>query len=378
MNNQSAIRNPKSAMRRIVVKVGTSILTSDSGELTTQYISKLVESLSNLRRSGLEIILVSSGAVGAGMKRLGLTYRPKSIPLKQAAAAVGQSRLMQVYEHLFGRTKQKVAQILLTHHDLADRRSYINTYNTLLTLLEYRIIPIINENDPVAVEEIKFGDNDTLAALVANLIEADALLLLTNTDGFYSSDPKTGQGELIHQVDEITDELLDLAGGTRAATSTGGMITKLQAARIAVKAGIRVIIANGKKENIIEEIMNGIEVGTVFLPLDNPVAARKRWIEFHLHPKGEIVVDAGAVEALLHRGKSLLPSGILEVKGSFGTGEAVVVADKSGKELAKGLTNYSSYELEKIKGKQTSRIDEILGYKYYDEVIHRDNLALLT
>ncbi|MEW5767859.1 MAG: glutamate 5-kinase [bacterium] len=365
-------------MRRIVVKVGTSILALESGELTTQYISKLAGDLAYLCQSGLEVILVSSGAIGAGMKRLGLNQRPKSIPLKQAAAAVGQSRLMQVYEHLFGRTKQKVAQILLTHRDLADRRSYINTYNTLLTLLEYRIIPIINENDSVAVEEIKFGDNDTLAALVANLIEADALFILTDTDGLYSSDPRLGKGKLIRQVEEITPELFNLAGGTREATSTGGMITKLQAAKIAVRAGITVIIANGKKEKIIEEIMGGTEVGTVFLPHGNPLAARKRWIVFHLHPKGKIVVDAGAAEALLKRGKSLLPSGILKVEHNFGIGEAVVVTDHSGKDLAKGLTNYSSYELGKIKGKQTSQIEEILGYKYYDEVIHRDNLALLV
>jgi glutamate 5-kinase len=364
--------------KRIVVKVGTSVLTSKEGKLETSYISRLVHELASLQQSGREVILVTSGAISAGMGKLQLIPKPKTIPLKQAAAAVGQSILMQTYEHLFSQHHQPIAQILLTHQDLSNRQSYINIYNTILTLLHYRVIPIINENDTVAVEEIKFGDNDTLSALVAHSIEADLLIILTDTDGLYDTNPKHHKPKkLISVVEKVTPEILGLADGEGTPLSTGGMYTKLKAAEIVTKCGVVMIIANGREERILERIVNGESVGTLFLPLQGRMAGRKRWIAFNLNSCGEIVVDEGARKAILFDGRSLLPSGVVGVEGEFEVGDAVTILDEQGKELAKGLTNYSALELCKIKGKHTREIERVLGYKYFDEVIHRDNLVLL-
>ncbi|MFH1563431.1 MAG: glutamate 5-kinase [Nitrospirota bacterium] len=370
-------------MQRIVVKVGTSILTDEDGNLSTKYLSHIVEEIAGLHLQGeREFIIVTSGAIGAGMQRLGLKERPKAIILKQTAAAVGQNILIEIYEGLFKRYEQTIAQILLTHHDLSCRKSYINISNTISKLLEYKVIPIINENDTVAVDELKFGDNDTLASLVSQLVEADLLLILSNVDGLYS-----GSGELIPIVEEITPEITKISAGTTSKFSTGGMQTKVESAKIAIQSGITVIICNGKKKGIITEILEGEKSGTrracspgsgtTFVAKENKLSSRKRWIMYHLKELGEIIIDEGAKEAILNRGKSLLPSGILEISGKFDEGDAVIIKDKQDRKLAKGLIGYSKNDLFKIKGKQTNEIEKILGYEYGEEIIHRDNLVIL-
>lgn len=359
-------------MKRIVVKIGTSILTDEEGRLSTEYLDRIVDDIARLyQEENKEFIIVTSGAIGAGMQRLGLKERPQTVILKQATAAVGQNILMEVYERLFKKYHQTIAQLLLTHQDLACRKSYINVCNTILKLLEYKVIPIINENDTVAVEEIKFGDNDTLAALVSQLVEADVLLILTNIDGLYSE-----SGKLIPIVDEITNEITKIATGTTSKFSIGGMQTKVESAKIATQSGTTVVILNGKKEGIIKDILSGKNCGTTFLPKKNKLSSRKRWIMYNLRNSGEIIIDDGAKQAILNHGKSLLPAGILNIKGKFDEGDAVIVKDTQGKELAKGLVNYSQTDLLKIKGKQTTQIEEILGYEYGEEVIHRDNLVI--
>lgn len=367
-----------SKAKRIVVKIGTSLLTTQEGSLNTVYLSRIVENIARLRQSGKEFIIVTSGSIGAGMQRLGLKERPQTIILKQTAAAVGQNILMEVYKRLFKKYQQTIAQLLLTHQDLSSRKSYINVCNTILKLLEYKVIPVINENDTVAVDEIKFGDNDTLAALISQLIEADLLLILTNIDGLYSE-----SGELIPIVEDITYDIMKVATGTTSKFSTGGMQTKVEAANIATQSGTTVVILNGKKEGIIEDILTGspgtglpAEYGTVFVAKETKLSSRKRWIMHNLKDSGEIIIDEGAKEAVLNKGKSLLPSGVLDIKGEFDQGDAVLIKDSWGMKLAKGLVNYPKNDLLKIKGKQTNQIEEILGYKYEEEVIHRDNLVV--
>jgi len=359
--------------KRVVVKIGTSLLTTEEGNLTTKYLAKIVEELARLKASGKEIIIVTSGAIGAGMQRLKLKERPHTIVMKQTTAAIGQNILMYVYERLFKKYQQIIAQVLLTHQDLSSRKSYINISNTLLKLLEYKIIPIINENDTVAVEEIKFGDNDTLAALISQLVSADILLILTNIEGLYSE-----SGKLIPLVEEINQEIIKIATGTTSKFSTGGMRTKIEAAKIATQSGTTVVILNGKKEGIIEGIFKGKDVGTIFVAKKDKLSSRKRWIMHNLKDYGEIIIDEGAKEAILHKGRSLLPSGILDVKGKFAEGDAVIIKDIQGEKLAKGLVNYSKKDLLKIKGKQTNQIEKILGYEYEEEVIHRDNLVIYS
>ncbi len=362
---------------RIVVKVGTSLLTTPEDDFLSVYITGIVKELCSLRQSGKEIILVTSGAIGAGMCRLGLKHRPTTIPLKQACAAVGQSCLMNTYEQLFAEHQQSIAQVLLTHHELANRRSYLNTYNTLLTLLQYNAIPIINENDTVAVDEIKFGDNDTLSALVAQLVEADLLILLTDIDGLYSKTPDgKGFGELIPLVEDITPEIVNMAKGSKNKFTTGGMATKITAAQIATTAGVTVMILNGRIHGILSDALFGKGCGTTFAAKADKISSRKRWIMYGLKTVGEIIIDDGAREAIFNQGKSLLPSGIVEVKGHFEEGDAVIVSGIHGNSIAKGLINYSRGAMAKIKGKQSSQIEEILGYKYSDEIIHRDNLVM--
>jgi len=364
--------------RRIVVKVGTSILASVEKGLHHDVFSNLAREISALKRQGFEIILVSSGAIAAGMEKLGYKSRPMSITQKQATAAVGQTRLMNIYENLFSRCHQMVAQVLLTRDDLGHRQRFLNARNTLLTLLELGIIPIINENDTVVVDEIKFGDNDNLAALITNLIEADLLIILTDIDGLCDGDPRYHpHARCIPLVEDIDAEMEGMIGDTHGEWNVGGMVSKVQAARKASRFGIPTVIACGTKREIIHQILKGKEVGTLILPKMEPLSSRKHWIAFNLNPKGDVVVDDGAKKAIIQKGKSLLPSGVLKVKGAFGRGDSVSCLGPRGKEFARGLVNYGVLELEKIKGLHSNQIAKVLGYKYSDEVIHRDDLVLL-
>ncbi|MBI1987092.1 MAG: glutamate 5-kinase [Nitrospinae bacterium] len=378
-NDQEKRARPEliGGFRRVVVKVGSGVLTTAGQGLNLSIIEGLVEQMAALQASRVELLLVSSGAVASGLQRLDLKEVPKSIPQKQAAAAIGQSHLIWIYEKLFGQRGQKVAQILLTHEDLANRARYLNARNTLLTLLHYRVIPIINENDTVAVEEIKFGDNDTLSALVATMMEADLLIILSDVDGLFDGDPRGNiQARLIPTVAGITAEIEAMAGKSRSRTGIGGMVTKLQAAKKAGALGIMTVIANGKTPLVLSRILEGEQVGTLFLPQKDRLASRKHWIAYTLKPHGQLVVDDGARRALMANGKSLLPKGVVEVRGRFGPGDAVVCYDFQGREFARGLTNYGSRELQAIKGHHTAEIEDILGYRYFDEVIHRDDLVL--
>jgi glutamate 5-kinase len=365
-------------MKRIVVKIGSNILADGREGLDTQRISSIAKDISEVQDAGYDISVVSSGAIAAGMRKLGLKEKPRDVKLKQAAAAVGQSSLMWAYERSFGNYGKKVAQILLTRDDLSDRKRYINSKNTLLTLLSYKIVPIINENDTVSTDEIKFGDNDHLASLVANLIEAERLIILSDVEGLYTEDPKySSRARLIEYVDEVTPELEKKAGGAGSTLGTGGMYSKILAAKRAVSHGIMVHIISGRKEGLLTSLLAGNHSGTLFKPKSEKLSSRKGWIAYGSRAKGNIVVDEGAVRALSEGGRSLLPSGILSVEGDFDTGDSVYCLDMKGNRIAKGLTNYSSLELIKIKGKKTSEIEKILGYKYSEEVIHRDNMVLV-
>ena len=306
------------------------------------------------------------------MGKLGWKERPKTIPEQQAAAAVGQSYLMQAYEETFGKYNQLVAQVLITHEDIRDRKRYTNASNTLSALLQHGVIPIINENDTIAVDEIKVGDNDTLSAFVTNLIKANLLIILSDIDGFYDKSKKT-----MSIIQSITPEIKSMAGGKGSAVSLGGMITKLRAAEIVTGAGEMMVIGNGSKLGIITKIIEGYDEGTLFLPKSDKMSGKKRWIAYSLSCKGTIKVDAGAKTALIKQGKSLLPSGIIEAQGDFEFGDSVGCVDPNGEEFARGLVNYNSEEVNIIKGKRTDQIESLLGYMYYDEVIHRDNLVIL-
>ncbi|TDT62746.1 glutamate 5-kinase [Fonticella tunisiensis] len=366
-----------SKVRRVVIKVGSSTLTYENGRLNLSRIEGLVRQLADIHNRGYEVILVTSGAIGAGMGKLGLKSRPKTIPEKQAAAAVGQGILLHMYEKLFGEYGQTVAQILLTREDMIQRTRFINARNTLFKLLEQGIIPIINENDAVVVDEIKFGDNDTLSALVASLVEADLLILLSDIDGLYDANPRLNpEAKIIPWVNEITAEIENMAGGAGSSLGTGGMATKISAARIAVSSGTAMVIANGSKQGIINDILNGEEHGTWFKPEDRPLQFRKRWIAFGTKVMGRLVIDGGAAAALYRENKSLLPSGVVAVEGDFSEGSAVSIVDESYNEIAKGIVNYSSEEIEKIKGLQSIEIEERLGHKNYDEIVHRDNMVI--
>ncbi|HEX7715251.1 MAG TPA: glutamate 5-kinase [Bacillota bacterium] len=365
------------AARRVVVKVGTSTLTHHSGKLNLNRMEQLVRQLVDLQNQDKEVVIVTSGAVGAGMGRLGITQKPASIMEHQALAAIGQGLLMQVYEKLFAEYGQTVAQVLLTRSDVSDRKRYLNARNTLLTLLKYRVIPIINENDTVATEELKFGQNDCLSALVAGLIEADLLVLLSDIDGLYTADPKTDpNATLIPLVTEIGPEILAMAGGAGSKLGTGGMITKMEAARMATAAGTSMVIMNGNDPAKIQYLFAGTPVGTVFLSNQPLVNSRKRWIAFGPPVTGELMVDDGAERALLKQGKSLLPSGIVTLSGEFEEGDLIRIVNCSHQELGRGLTNYSKEQLEKIRGRHSSEIQSILGFKFTDEAVHRDNLVI--
>jgi glutamate 5-kinase len=363
--------------RRVVVKVGSSILSSAQG-IKPESVIRLVSDLVTLRRTGKEVVLVTSGAVASGLSRLRLKQRPKTIPAKQAAAAVGQIALMALYQEHFSACGIHVAQILLTHDDLANRRRYLNAKHTMLTLLEAGVLPIVNENDTVAVEEIQFGDNDNLSAQVAVLVEADLLVILSDVEGLYDQDPRLHtEAKFIPLVEKIDEDLL-LSAGDAGTLGQGGMLSKLQAAHKAAVSGIPTIIADGRQKEIIAPLFDpAIERGTLFLPTADRLTSRKHWIAYTLKPAGELTVDAGACEAIQKRGRSLLPPGVRAVHGTFDEGECVTCLDDRGRAFARGLVNYSSLALERIKGVRTSAIEQILGYKVSDEVIHRDDLALL-
>ena len=363
----------------IVIKVGTSSLTRSDGRLALATIAALIETIVDLRAQGYQIVLVSSGAVGVGAARLGMTERPKTIALKQAAAAVGQGIIMRVYDDLFREHQQPVAQILLTRGDLDRRSSYINAYNTFQELFRLGVMPIVNENDTVAVDELKFGDNDTLSARVASLIDADWLFLLTDVDRLYSADPrKFPDAQPIVQIDRLEDltTLQIQTGGSGSEWGTGGMVTKIAAAGIATSAGVRTAITHGQFPQNIERILHGEPLGTQFTPQLRADSARKRWIAHGLIIVGKVYLDAGAVEAIVTGGKSLLPAGITHIEGAFEATDAVQLCDRLGKEIGRGITNYSSVELERIQGHRSTDIIDLLGYLGEETVIHRDNLVL--
>ncbi|PMB27775.1 glutamate 5-kinase [Fischerella thermalis] len=366
--------------KTIVVKIGTSSLTQpETGQLAISTIATLAETLSHLRRQGHQVILVSSGAVGVGCARLGLTERPKAIALKQAVAAVGQGRLIRVYDDLFTTLQQPIAQVLLTRSDLVQRSRYLNVYNTFKELLELGVIPVVNENDTVAVEELKFGDNDTLSALVASLVHADWLFLLTDVDRLYSADPRfVPDAQPIALVSSIKElEELQVQTGTQGSQwGTGGMVTKISAARIATAAGVRTVITEGKCPQNIEKILQGEPIGTHFEPHLEPTSARKRWIAYGLVPSGKLYLDEGAVVAISQAGKSLLAAGITALAGEFDAQDAVLLCDSKGNEIARGIVNYSKAELQQICGRHSSEIPAILGYEGAETVVHRDNLVL--
>lgn len=364
--------------KRVVVKVGSAVLTLPNGHLNEETFKGLALEVSKLRSIGIEVTVVTSGAVAAGMAKLGLSERPKSIPEKQAAAAAGQSSLMGRYERVFAAHNLNVGQILLTHEDLSNRHRYLNARNTFFALLSHGVIPVVNENDTVVVDEIKFGDNDNLSALVAGLIDADLLLILTDTEGLYDKDPRShADARLTPLVEKIDHNIEQMAGGVGSSIATGGMITKVHAAKKASTIGIPTIIASGRDMNNIGKVFAAEKVGTLFLSQSEKLTSRKHWIGTVLKPKGKIVVDDGAREALISKGKSLLPTGIVGVEGDFGIGDAVLLEDKAGKGFAQGLAGYTHAEILLIMGHRSSRIEEILGYKYCDEVIHRDDLVIL-
>lgn len=364
--------------RRIVVKIGSQILSSSTG-IEEARLRGLVRELAAAHDHGKELVVVSSGAVAAGTSRLGRNRKPRTIPEKQALAAVGQIRLMALYERYFSKFKKSVAQVLLTHDDLADRQRYLNAKHTFQMLLESSIIPIVNENDTVAVEEMKFGDNDHLSALVATLLEADLLVILSDVEGVYDRDPHLSpEARLIPLIRKVNEIQSQIADGSRSPLGTGGMLSKVGAAEKAAAAGIPTVITTGLIRGSIARVLDPAEaLGTLVLPQVNRLRNRKHWIAYNLKPAGDLIVDAGAHQALVQNKKSLLPSGLKEVRGSFGVGECVRCLDVEGREFARGLVNYSAQELNQIKGLHTSRIEKVLGYKAYDEIIHRDDLVLL-
>lgn len=367
----------------VVVKVGTNVLADATGRLDRHRIQSLADQVQRLRVAGKRVALVSSGAIGAGVGKLNLGKRPADLPHLQACAAVGQSALMQLYQECLTPHGVHTAQLLLTAGDFDSRPRYLNVRNTILTLFEYACLPIINENDTVSVAEIKFGDNDHLAAMVANLLQAKLLVLLTNVDGLYSADPREDPAaKLVETVPHIDRAVTDMAGATKSSLGTGGMRSKLRAARVATAAGVPVVMANGSRDGVLDEIFSagaGADsgpVGTMFLPHGDEMPAWKRWVGFTARPKGVITVDAGARRAVAGQGKSLLPVGVRSVDGEFGKGDVVSVCDADGAEFARGLTNYPAADARRIAGLNTEQIAAALGKVPYAELIHRDNLVV--
>ena len=368
-----------SNVSKIVIKIGTRVLTNEDGLVDKNRIMELSKQVVKLRLKGFSVVIVSSGSIGAGISALGLQRRPSNLPELQAAAAIGQGKLIEVYNDCFKKHGYHAAQLLLTRQDFEDRQRYLNTCNTLHSLLNFKTIPIINENDTISVEEITFGDNDILSALVTNLLRADLLILLSSVDGLYTTPPSPGKScSVLSVVDSISDDIKKLAFKQKTKEGVGGMESKLEAANIATGSGEAVIIANGMQSDVLSKIMNYDNVGTLFVPYNKKITSRKRWIGFTVKPKGKIYIDEGALSALQKKGKSLLPSGVVEIEGKFIKGDVVSIVDVVEKrEVARGLMNYSADEVRKVKGLRTSLIKKTLGHKPYDEIIHRDNIVLL-
>ncbi|MDD5180396.1 MAG: glutamate 5-kinase [Gallionellaceae bacterium] len=364
--------------KRIVVKVGSSLVTNQGEGLDTAAIGNWAKQIAALRETGCEVVLVSSGAIAEGMQRLGWKQRPGAVHELQAAAAVGQMGLVQVYESCFREHGLQAAQVLLTHADLADRERYLNARSTLRTLLNLNVIPVINENDTVITDEIKFGDNDTLGALVTNLIEADALIILTDQSGLYTADPRKDPNATLVSLAQAGDEKLEaMAGGAGSHIGRGGMLTKVLAAKRAARSGAHTVIASGRETDVLPRLMQGIGIGTLLEAQALSLAARKQWLADHLQVSGKVVLDAGAVHALCSEGKSLLPIGVTEVIGEFERGAVVAVLNESSHDIARGLINYSATEARRIARRPSHEIESILGYVDELELIHRDNLVLL-
>ena len=367
------------AAHTIVVKVGTRVLTHEDGTLDESRIARLAEDICQLLDAGRRVVLVSSGAVGAGMSQLGLSQRPLDVARLQAVAAIGQARLIEVYDRTFHKHGRNAAQVLLTADDVDDRTRYLNVRNTLRALLDFKAVPIINENDTVAVDELvaTFGDNDRLAALVTNLLRAPLLVILSDVDGLYTGNPKLSHAELIHTVTRLDETVFGYVRDRGSSLSKGGMASKLNAARIVTTAGETVIIASGRQPGILPRILRGEVVGTLVLPQGKSITPRKRWIGFSAQSCGRLVVDAGARLAIVEQGRSLLAAGIIDVEGDFRKGDLVTLSDQQGREIARGLTNYHAEEIDRIKGLRSDRITQVFGFRPYDEVIHRDNMAVV-
>ncbi|MFC1892655.1 glutamate 5-kinase [Chloroflexota bacterium] len=368
--------------KRIVAKLGTSLLTGGGDHLDGDMMSELVRQVAQLHKQGRDLVVVSSGAIAAGRHKLGLTREIRGIPFKQVLASVGQHRLMNAYEQLFGEHDITVAQALLAKDDLSDRAGYLNARNTILALLELRVLCIVNENDVVAVDELeeaKFGDNDNLSAMVANLVDADLLLLLTDTAGLYTADPNLHpDARLISEVSHIDAEIERLAAGTSRRLGTGGMITKIEAARLATASGVTVVVADGREPDVIIRLAAGEAIGTAFRPATSKLESRKRWMLSGLAVKGKLVIDSGAAQALRQQNRSLLAAGITQVSGKFERGDIVDIYDPQGVRLGCGITNYNSGNVAAIKGAHSRKIAALLGYDYGSEVVHRNNLVVLS
>jgi glutamate 5-kinase len=365
-------------VKRVVIKIGSSLLTKGGQGLDKTAIAAWVRQMAALKERSIDVVLVSSGSVAEGMSRLGLKTRPKTLHELQAAAAVGQMGLVRVFDDNFQQHGHHAAQVLLTHDDLSDRQRYLNARSTLLTLLNFGVIPVINENDTVATEEIRFGDNDTLAALVANLVEAELLIILTDQNGLFTGDPSVyPDASLISQISVNDSRLESMAGESRSGLGRGGMQTKVRAARLASRSGAATIIAPGVEEDAIGKIISGKEIGTYFLPDIEPLVARKRWLAGQLQVNGQLVLDEGAVRVLKNEGKSLLAVGVKSVLGRFERGELVSCVDEKGLEIARGLINYGKMDAELIAGKSSTEFEKILGYADDLELIHRDNMVLI-
>lgn len=379
MLNNKVSREALKKAKRIVIKVGTSTITYANGKRNFSQIDRLAREISDLQNQGKEMILVTSGAVAVGVDRMGLPGKPKTIPGKQAAAAVGQGVLMHTYEKFFADYGQIVAQVLITKTEAIDRHRYTNTRNTFMELMRQRVIPIVNENDVVALDELKIGDNDNMSALVAGIVDADLVIILSDVDGLYTANPQTHpDAVIVPEVAEITPEIEASAGGVGSVRGTGGMATKIQAAKAATSSGIHLVIASGTEKNAITRVLQGEELGTLFVSRENRLQFRKRWLAFGAKIAGSIVVDEGCAKAIRKAGGcSILPAGVFAVQGEFLPGSTVSVIDKDAHELARGLVHYSSAELEQIKGCNSGEIANILGHKNFDEVIHRDDLVIL-
>ncbi len=371
-------RSHVSSAKRLVVKVGTNVLAAPGRPLDSRRVGSLARQIAELVNGGREVALVSSGAIGCGMVELGLDRRPTALPMLQAAASVGQGKLMAMYERHFHKHGLHAAQILLTQNDVDDRGRYLNARDTLTTLFDLPCVPVINENDSISTEEIKLGDNDRLAAMVTDLIRADLLILLTSVPGLYRRRPGDGaEGTVLDVVERVDSKVHGLVYGETTANGLGGMRSKVDAAHMGMEAGAAVVIADGRVGGVLGKVLSGEPVGTLFLPGEGRLSSYKRWLRFTRRPRGSVRVDAGARQALMEQGKSLLPIGVVSVHGGFERGDGVRIEGPDGEEFARGVSNYSSDEVERIKGCQTARIEPTLGYKYSDEVVHRDNLALL-